>query len=145
MRIVIQRVSSASVSVEDKIVGQIGRGFLILVGFSRDENPGAIDWMARKTTGLRIFEDEQDKMNLSLTDIAGEALVVSQFTLYADASKGRRPGFSDAADPKTAQPMYEEYCQKLQVAGVLVQKGIFGEHMTVSLVNDGPVTIIIDR
>lgn len=145
MRIVIQRVSSASVNVDDKIVGQIGRGFLILVGFSRTENPGAIDWMVRKTTGLRIFEDELGKMNLSLTDIAGEALVVSQFTLYADASKGRRPGFSEAADPAIALPMYEEYCQKLKATGVLVQKGVFGEHMAVSLVNDGPVTIIIDR
>jgi D-aminoacyl-tRNA deacylase len=144
MRVVIQRVSSASVSVDSGTVGEIGQGFCILLGIHREDTHEDLEWMISKVTQLRVFEDEEGKMNLSLIDTGGAALVVSQFTLYADCRKGRRPGFVDAARPEQAIPLYEAFCQRLRIEGVAVATGIFGAKMAVSLVNDGPVTIIID-
>lgn len=144
MRVVIQRVSSASVSVDGGTVGEIGRGYCILLGIHREDTHEDLEWMISKITQLRVFEDDEGKMNLSLIDTGGAALVVSQFTLYADCRKGRRPGFVDAARPEQAIPLYEAFCQRLRIEGVSVATGIFGAKMAVSLVNDGPVTIIID-
>jgi D-aminoacyl-tRNA deacylase len=144
MRVVIQRVSSASVSVDGGTVGEIGRGYCILLGIHREDTPEDLEWMIAKVTQLRVFEDEEGKMNLSLIETGCAALVVSQFTLYADCRKGRRPGFVDAARPEQAIPLYETFCQRLRIEGVSVATGVFGAKMAVSLVNDGPVTIIID-
>ncbi|MCW3491272.1 D-aminoacyl-tRNA deacylase [Dethiobacter alkaliphilus] len=144
MRVVIQRVSSARVDVDGETTGKINRGFLILLGVSPEDNEDDIAYLAEKTVNLRIFEDDAGKMNLSLLDIAGEALVVSQFTLYADTRKGRRPGFSGAAAPDLAQQLYEKFCEELRVRGITVATGRFGAMMDVSLTNHGPVTIIID-
>ncbi len=144
MRAVIQRVKSASVSVEGETTGQIAKGFCILLGIHREDTPEDLEWMISKITQLRVFEDEEGKMNLSLLETGGAALVVSQFTLYADCRKGRRPGFVDAARPEQAIPLYEAFCQRLRIEGIPVATGIFGAKMAVSLVNDGPVTVIID-
>lgn len=144
MRTIIQRVSEASVTVDGKIVAQIERGFLILLGITlTDGEPEAI-YLARKIAGLRLFEDAEGKMNLGLSDMGGSALIVSQFTLYADVRKGRRPSFTDAARPEQAQPLYERFCQLVAGEGIAVQKGIFQAHMQVALVNDGPVTLWLD-
>ncbi|MCX6044004.1 MAG: D-aminoacyl-tRNA deacylase [Chloroflexi bacterium] len=144
MRTIIQRVSEASVTVDGKSVAQIERGFLILLGITpTDGEPEAI-YLARKIAGLRLFEDAEGKMNLALGDVGGHALIVSQFTLYADARKGRRPSFTDAARPEQAQPLYERFCQLVENEGVVVQKGVFQAHMQVALVNDGPVTLWLD-
>ncbi|MDW7652340.1 MAG: D-aminoacyl-tRNA deacylase, partial [Bacillota bacterium] len=144
MRAVIQRVEGARVDVSGETTGEIGRGQLILLGVQPGDSSEDVTYLAEKTANLRIFEDKDGKMNLSLLDIDGEALVVSQFTLYADTRKGRRPGFSNAAGPELAEPLYEEFCSSLRELGIPVATGRFGAMMDVSLVNHGPVTIIID-
>jgi D-aminoacyl-tRNA deacylase len=145
MRILLQRVSRASVNVDDRVTGQIERGYLLLVGITHTDTPETIQWMADKIVGLRVFTDADDKMNLALADVGGAVLVVSQFTLYGDASKGRRPSFIDAARPDTAIPLYEGFIAALRAAGVRVETGIFGAMMQVALVNDGPVTLWLER
>ena len=146
MRLVIQRVSRGSVTVDGNVVGSIGKGFVILVGVMHSDTEQEAHWLASKTAGLRIFTDSDGKFNLSLQDVDGEALVVSQFTLYGDARKGRRPGFTDAAPPEIAEPLVEKFAEFLREAGVRkVESGVFGAKMQVELHNDGPVTIIIDR
>ena len=145
MRLVIQRVSEASVIVEDERVAAIGPGYLILVGVTHDDDESKADWLARKVAGLRLFEDAQGLTNLSLADVDGEALAVSQFTLYANARKGRRPSFVAAARPEVAEPLLERFVATLRQEGVPVQTGVFGAHMQVALLNDGPVTLIIER
>ena len=144
MRAVIQRVSEARVTVEGEQVAQIGRGFLILLGVSHSDGEAEAAYLARKIAGLRLFEDAEGKTNLGLSDVGGEALAVSQFTLYADARKGRRPSFTDAARPEQAQPLYRRFCELLAAEGIPVQRGIFQAHMQVALVNDGPVTLWLD-
>ncbi len=145
MKAILQRVSHAQVDVEEKTVGSIGKGFLILLGVENGDDKTEADVLAAKISGLRIFTDENDKMNLSLSDIDGSVLVISNFTLCADCSHGRRPSFINAARPENAEPLYEYFCQKLLDNGVArVEKGIFGADMKVSLLNDGPVTIDIN-
>ncbi len=144
MRAVLQRVSRASVTVDGEVVGQIGRGFVILVGVTHGDGEAQAAWLARKIGGLRVFEDEVGKFNRSLLDVGGSALVVSQFTLYADARKGRRPSFTDAAPPDVAEPLIERFCELLRGHGVPVQTGVFAAKMLVEIHNDGPVTIILD-
>jgi D-tyrosyl-tRNA(Tyr) deacylase len=145
MKAVIQRVSSASVRVDGEAVGEIGRGFLILLGVTHDDTGREAAMLAKKAAGLRVFEDEAGKMNLSLLEIGGEVLAVSQFTLYADCRQGRRPSFIGAARPEQAKPLYEAFMQELRRLGIeKVAAGVFGADMQVSLVNDGPVTILLD-
>jgi D-tyrosyl-tRNA(Tyr) deacylase len=145
MRAVVQRVSKASVSVDDEIVGQIGHGVVVLVGVTHGDTSEQAEWLARKVAGLRIFEDSAGKMNAGLLDVGGAALVVSQFTLYADARKGRRPSFTDAALPEVAEPLVEHFAQALRDCGVPVETGIFQAYMLVEIHNDGPVTILLER
>lgn len=145
MKCVIQRVSSASVTVECEVVASIARGFLLLVGFTHNDDEEALDWMARKVATLRIFEDEGGKMNRSLNDVGGEILAVSQFTLYADVVKGRRPAFISAAPPEQAMQLFDRFCSLLEGQGVSVKRGIFRAKMAVALVNEGPVTIVIEN
>lgn len=145
MRIVCQRVSQASVSVDSEVVGQIQQGLLVLVGIGHGDTKEQVKWMADKTADLRVFEDDDGKMNRSLLDISGAALVVSQFTLLADCRKGRRPAFTAAADPTIANELYLHYADLLAERGIAVQRGVFAADMKVSLVNDGPVTLVIDR
>jgi D-tyrosyl-tRNA(Tyr) deacylase len=145
MRAVVQRVCQASVTVDDDTVGKIGPGLMILLGVTHDDGPAEADWLARKIAGLRIFEDREGKLNLSLLDVEGEALVVSQFTLYGDTRKGRRPSFVAAAQPEIAAPLVERFAGTLREHGVRVQSGIFGAHMMVEIHNDGPVTLIVER
>lgn len=144
MRALIQRVSQASVHVDNHIVGKIGPGLLIFLGITHTDGPQEITWMAKKVAGLRIFEDENGKMNLSIAECGGEALVVSQFTLYGDARKGRRPSFTQAAPPAHAAPLYEEFCGALAATGLRVAQGVFQASMQVTLTNDGPVTLWLD-
>jgi len=144
MRIVLQRVSSAKVETGGEVVGEIGAGLLLLLGVRPGDGEEDIAYLVEKTVNLRIFADQEGKMNLSLLDIGGAVLVVSQFTLYADTRKGRRPGFSGAAGPETAEPLYRRFCSALEARGVAVATGRFGAMMDVSLTNQGPVTIIID-
>lgn len=144
MRAVIQRVASASVEVDDTVVGSIGRGLVVLLGVGRDDTEREAAWLAEKTANLRIFEDADGKMNLSLLDVGGKALVVSQFTLYGDARKGRRPSFTDAAPPEMADQLYTRYVELLRGCGVEVQTGQFRAKMLVRIENDGPVTLILD-
>ena len=144
MKIVIQRVKESSVSIDGQIKGSIQKGYMTLVGFCESDTKAIVDKMIDKMIGLRIFEDDQGKMNLSLTDVQGAILSISQFTLYADCRKGRRPGFTDAAKPDTAIPLYDYYNQKIQDSGIHVETGVFGADMKVSLINDGPVTILLD-
>ena len=145
MRLVVQRVTEASVKVEGKEISSIGRGLLILVGVENGDSDKDCEWLANKTANMRIFQDENDVMNLSLIDIHGEALAVSQFTLTASTKKGNRPSYIRAAGHELAVPLYEKYCELLSdLLGNPVKKGIFGADMQVSLINDGPVTIIID-
>lgn len=144
MRAVVQRVTSAQVTVAGEIVGRIERGFLVLVGITHRDGETEAAYLARKIVGLRVFEDEDGKMNLSLTDIGGAVLAVSQFTLYGDVRKGRRPSFIDAARPEHAEPLYQRFCQLLAAEGVAVEQGVFQAHMEITLVNDGPVTIWLD-
>lgn len=143
MRTVIQRVTSASVEVQGKTVGSIGRGFLILAGFTDGDTEADCIRIAKKIGGLRIFSDENDKINLSLKDVGGEVLCISQFTLYADCSHGNRPSFINAARPETAEPLYEFFCSELEKY-VHTERGIFGADMKVSLLNDGPFTVIVE-
>jgi D-tyrosyl-tRNA(Tyr) deacylase len=144
MRAVLQRVSHASVSVDDEIVGQIERGFLILLGIGQGDGEAQIKQMVDKIVNLRVFEDDEGKMNRSLLDTGGSALVISQFTLYADVRKGRRPSFINAAPPALAGPLVERFKAALAAYAVRVESGIFGAHMDVALLNYGPVTIWID-
>ena len=144
MRAVIQRVEKASVSVEGEIKGQIGTGFLALIGVEEGDGDADFRYIADKVPNLRVFEDEQGKMNRSLLDVGGEVLAVSQFTLLGDARGGRRPSFITAARPETADPMYERLVADWRVRGIRVETGVFGAHMKVALVNDGPVTILLD-
>ena len=144
MRAVIQRVERASVSVEGEIRGQIGAGFLVLIGVEEGDGDADFRYIAEKVPNLRVFEDEQGKMNRSLLDVGGEVLAVSQFTLLGDARGGRRPSFITAARPETADPMYERLVADWRARGIRVETGVFGAHLKVSLVNDGPVTILLD-
>ena len=145
MRVVLQRVSRAEVRVGGRVTGRIERGFLLLVGFTHADEDAALVWMADKVVGLRLLADADDKMNLALGDVGGALLVVSQFTLYGDAVKGRRPSFIDAARPETAIPLYERFLALLRERGVPVETGEFGAMMDVELVNDGPVTLLLER
>ena len=145
MRIVLQRVKSASVSIEGSVVGEISQGFLLLVGVGPEDTSDDASYLARKIAGMRIFSDENGKMNLSIDQIGGKILSVSQFTLFADTKKGNRPSFTGAASPEAANKLYEEFNEKLRTEyGLTVETGEFGADMQVSLVNDGPVTIILD-
>ena len=144
MRAVIQRVRSASVTVDEEVVGSIGRGLVVLLGVGLNDTEREAAWLAEKTANLRIFEDDEGKMNLSLLDIGGQALVVSQFTLYGDARRGRRPSFTDAAPPEKADDLYRRYVECLENARIGVQTGRFRAKMLVSIENDGPVTLILD-
>jgi D-tyrosyl-tRNA(Tyr) deacylase len=145
MRIVLQRVSRASVSIGGRVTGAIGIGYCILVGFTHGDTVAQVDWMAEKVAGLRLFSDPAGKMNLSLKDVGGAVLVVSQFTLYGDAAKGRRPSFIDAARPELAIPLYQHFLEALRGFEVTVESGEFGADMQVEIYNDGPVTIVLDR
>jgi len=145
MRAVVQRVSQASVSVEGEVVGAIGRGVVVLVGVTHGDTGAQAEWLARKVAGLRIFEDSAGKMNAGLLDVDGAALAISQFTLYADARKGRRPSFTNAAPPEVAEPLVAHFAQALRDHGVPVETGVFGAHMMVEIHNDGPVTILLER
>lgn len=144
MRVVLQRVTHASVTIEGQVHGKIEQGFLALVGITHDDTEEIVEKLARKCAELRVFEDENGKMNLGLSDIQGGILSISQFTLYADCKKGRRPGFDKAAKPGLANPLYEYFNEQLRSRGVHVETGIFGAEMKVELLNDGPVTIILD-
>ncbi|HST58844.1 MAG TPA: D-aminoacyl-tRNA deacylase [Longimicrobium sp.] len=145
MRVVLQRVSRAKVTVEGRVTGEIGRGLLLLAGFTDGDTDDALAWMADRIVGLRIFPDDDGKMNRSVEDVGGGLLVVSQFTLYGDTRKGRRPSFIEAARPEVAIPLYERFLQMLRDTGRPVQTGEFGAMMDVELVNDGPVTLILER
>ena len=144
MKIVVQRVESASVSVGKELIGSIKHGLLLLIGISQEDNQEDIDWLSNKIINMRIFNDDQDKMNLSLLDVNGSILNISQFTLHASTKKGTRPSFVKAATPEFAQKIYEQWCDKLESLNIPSQRGVFGEHMKVKLLNDGPVTIILD-
>lgn len=144
MKAVIQKVKYATVKVDNKIVGKINEGFLILLGITHTDSNKEVKWLANKIKDLRIFEDENNKLNLSIEDIKGEMLVVSQFTLYADCIKGRRPSFIKAAKSEQAEKLYKDFIESIKSFNINVEKGIFGADMKVELLNDGPVTIIID-
>lgn len=144
MRAVIQRVNSASVTVGDDITGKIGHGLLVLLGIHHEDGDSETKWMAEKISNLRIFEDDDGKMNRSLLDTGGAMLVVSQFTLYGDCRKGRRPGYSSAAPPEQANVLYKKFIDTVKVLGIETACGTFQAHMQVSLVNDGPVTLLLD-
>lgn len=144
MRAVVQRVTEATVAVDGTIVGQIGQGLLVLLGITDDDGEAEAQYLARKIAALRIFEDDDGKMNLALDEVGGAVLAVSQFTLYGDARKGRRPSFTHAAPPEQAEPLYQRFCALLAAEGVTVAQGVFQAHMQVSLVNDGPVTLWLD-
>ena len=145
MRVVVQRVSRASVTVDDRVVGSIDRGLLLLVGFRSGDLPDALEWMADKIVGLRVFADAEGKMNCSLEDVGGSLLAVSQFTLYGDVRRGRRPSFIDAAPGDEAERLYQQFVAALRSRGVHVETGVFGALMDVELVNDGPVTLLLER
>lgn len=144
MRVVLQRVSRASVSISGAVAGAIEAGFCLLVGFTHSDTAAEVDWMAEKVAGLRLFSDAQGKMNLGLEDVGGAVLVISQFTLYGDTQKGRRPSFIVAARPEVAIPLYERFIDQLRARGLRVETGEFGAMMEVSLVNDGPATFIME-
>ena len=145
MRIVLQRVTQASVTIAGRTVGQIGRGFCILLGVAHTDTAAESEWLAEKVAGLRLFGDAEDRMNLSLDDVGGAVLVISQFTLYGDASKGRRPSFVAAARPEQAVPLYDAFIAALRARGLTVATGEFGAQMQVEIRNDGPVTLILER
>jgi D-aminoacyl-tRNA deacylase len=145
VRVVLQRVRNAKVRIGERTAGEIGVGILVLAGFAASDDETAIRWMADRIVGLRIFPDEDGRMNRSLRDVGGAALVVSQFTLYGDSRKGRRPSFVDAAPPEIATPLYERFIAALREEGVAVETGEFGAMMTIELTNDGPVTLILER
>ncbi|MFD2656822.1 D-aminoacyl-tRNA deacylase [Gracilibacillus thailandensis] len=144
MKVVLQRVKEASVTVDNQVVGQIENGYVALVGVTHEDTEEDVNYLVNKTINLRIFEDENQKMNLSLKDVGGSVLSISQFTLYGDARKGRRPNFMKAAKPDVAENLYEQYNQKLRAEGINVQTGQFGATMNVSLTNNGPVTMILE-
>lgn len=144
MRAVIQRVKHSSVTVDGNILGEIGNGLLVLLGVTHTDTEKEVNWLAAKVKDLRIFEDKEGKMNLGLEDIKGELLVISQFTLYGNCIKGRRPGFTEAARPDLAEPLYEKFLEKCRSFGIKTECGKFGADMKVELLNDGPVTMIID-
>ena len=145
MKLVVQRVKNARVDVDGKTVGSIEKGFLVLLGVTHTDKKETADYFVKKLCKLRVFEDENGKMNLALKDVAGSLLIVSQFTLYANCSEGNRPSFINAAKPDMANELYEYFCKKCKEQDIKVEKGIFGADMKVSLVNDGPVTIILER
>jgi len=145
MRVVLQRVSRASVRIDGRVVGSVGAGFCLLVGFTHTDTQAQVDWMADKVAGLRLFPDAEGKMNVGLAEVGGAVLVVSQFTLYGDSEKGRRPSFIDAARPEVAIPLYEAFVAALRSRGLEVETGRFGAMMEVELINDGPVTLILER
>jgi D-tyrosyl-tRNA(Tyr) deacylase len=145
MRVVLQRVSRAFVTIEGRVAGAIDRGFCLLVGFTHGDTASQVDWMTEKVAGLRLFTDSEGKMNLGLDDVGGALLVISQFTLYGDASKGRRPSFIEAARPEVAGPLYQRFLTTLRGRGLTVASGEFGADMLVEIHNDGPVTLILDR
>ena len=145
MKLVIQRVKNASVEVDGKIVGEIEKGFLVLIGIKVGDTKEQADYLVKKVCNLRVFTDENDKMNLALKDVGGKLLIVSQFTLYGDCSEGNRPCFIEAARPEEAIPLYEYFCDECAKRGIEVQKGIFGADMKVQLLNDGPVTIVMEK
>lgn len=144
MRVVLQRVSEASVKVDGEVTGSIGRGIVVLLGIGPKDTEKQVDWLAEKIVTLRIFPDDAGKMNLSLIDIAGELLIISQFTLYGDCQKGRRPSFIGAAPPAIAEPLYEAVLRSCRLLGIKTEAGRFGADMKVSLTNDGPVTLILE-
>jgi len=145
MKLVVQRVKNAKVEVDERIVGNIEKGFLVLLGVTLTDTKKEADYLVKKLCNLRIFEDENDKMNLNLKDVNGKLLIVSQFTLYADCNGGNRPSFVSAAKPDVAEPLYEYFCDECKKNGIHVEKGIFGADMKVTLLNDGPVTIILEK
>lgn len=145
MRLILQRVSRAAVRIDRQVIGEVGRGYCILVGLTHTDTPAEVQWMAEKVVGLRLFADAEGKMNLGLGEIGGAVLVISQFTLYGNAEKGRRPSFIDAARPEVAEPLYEEFVARLRALGVTVATGRFGAMMEVEIHNDGPVTLVLER
>lgn len=145
MKLVIQRVKFARLEVDGKEVSSIRKGLLIFIGISTDDDGSQIEWLAKKAVDLRIFEDDNDKMNFSLKDINGEILLVSQFTLYGSCKKGRRPDFLNAAQPEKAENMYLDFAEAIKQNGIIPKLGKFGEHMDITLLNDGPITMILER
>ncbi len=145
MRLIVQRVSKASCEVDGKITGKIDNGFMVLVGITHDDTKENADFLAKKLCNLRVFEDENEKMNLNIKQVGGKLLVISQFTLYADTTQGNRPSFINAAKPDYANDLYEYFMEKCKEEGLEVEKGIFGAHMNISLVNSGPVTIMLEK
>lgn len=145
MRVVLQRAKQATVTVNEETVGAISHGYVLLVGVTHEDSEAEADWLADKIAGLRLFEDEEGKMNRGLKDVGGSILSVSQFTLYADAKKGRRPSFVEAARPEQAEPLWEYFNERLRSHGLTVETGRFGAMMDVQLINDGPVTIILEK
>ena len=145
MRIVIQRAEKAKVSVDGEVVGQIGKGFMVLVGVGPEDTKQNADFLVNKMCNLRVFEDEQGKMNLSIKDVGGQVLAISQFTLYADCKKGNRPSFTGAAKPEQENELYEYFMEEIKKQGIKVEHGIFGAHMKVDFINDGPVTILLEN
>ena len=144
MKIVVQRVKNAKLEVEGELISQIGTGLVCFVGFGEGDQNLKLDWYVNKLCGLRIFEDENQKMNLNLSQVDGEMLLVSNFTLYADCSHGNRPSFTQAARPEVAEPLYEAFCKEMESYNVPVKTGVFGADMALSSVNDGPITIVIE-
>ena len=145
MRLVVQRVKEANVKVDEKVVGEIEKGYLVLLGVTHTDTKEIADYLVKKLCNLRVFEDENGKMNLDLKQVDGELLIISQFTLYGDCTGGNRPSFINAAKPEMANELYEYFCQKCEENGIHVEKGIFGADMKVNLLNDGPVTIILEK
>jgi len=145
MRVLLQRVTKGSVTIDGELTGKVGRGFVALVGVTHGDGEPQAAWLAQKVAGLRVFEDDEGKMNLSVKDVGGSVLAVSQFTLYANTEKGRRPSFIEAADPAIAEPLVEHFCDLLRAEGVPVETGVFGAMMMVEIHNDGPVTIMLER
>ena len=145
MRALLQRVSKAAVLVDGESVGAIERGFLVLLGVTHGDGLEEAKWLANKVAGLRVFEDDQGKMNLALHDVGGSVLVVSQFTLYGDTRKGRRPSFTDAAPPEVAEPLVDYFVERLRQRELHVEEGVFGAHMEIVIHNDGPVTLLLER
>ena len=145
MKLVIQRVKSAKVEVEDRIVSEIDKGFLVFIGITHEDNKEIADYLVKKMCNLRIFEDENNKMNKNIKEVEGELLIVSQFTLYANCKKGNRPSFTETMEPNKANELYEYFCEKTKKENIKVKKGIFGADMQISLKNNGPVTIILEK